>query len=614
MATKGKTPKVQELESDWRGSSIMALPTLSPRLTNSPITTGQTLAQPVVPVGRKLDLEIISRPEVSNKIAMLKRGALSGWGEPYNMSTTLTTSLIQAAIRAAERGDTWQLFTIFRDMVAGYTHLQNEFAKRKLTVVGQPHSILPRTKGNKDDEIACKVINEMTEHCDNWDDALDNLLDATLWPVAVGEKLFAPVDRSELDEYEFPIRYRLRVISPVSPTLFCYKIPYLAAGYSGVYAGGLPTLPMGSNLFASAGPELVSWNPNDWEPDLRFYEVFQNGYPNFSPADTYAPEQARHIIHRGTNLSKTIRDNFGGQLRAILFWWYFAITGRDWFGRYMQRWGHPFVVGKVDAQQKDTVDFMRNALSLAAEIGGLIIDKDAEAMLMQAASLNGAEGYKLFLDVCNDEVSKVVVGQTLSSSAKATGLGSGVARLHSDVRQDFRQSDMRKLSATLVKQLFRQYLRINGYRGHVKAIIWGGKDEQQAELLARTMKDFYTAGLEADDDGIETISERIGFTLRRAPMPMLAMGGGMGGGGRSKPGSRKGGRERPQRAQAKSFSADHLLIENGRLQEQLEEAIHESETHRKSLITLSADFNNLQTEMDKLKNNGKQNTHGLLTV
>lgn len=594
--SKPQAPNQVELQSDWRMASLLALPSVTgaPRQVGNSITTGQVLGQPDVPSavrGRKLDLAVISKPEVPDRIAMLKRGALSGWGEPYNLSTTLDASRIQAAIRAAERGDTWQLFTIFRDMVAGYTHLQNEFAKRKMIVVGQPHAILPRIKGNKQDELAVKVLEEMIDHCDNWQDAMDNILDATLWPVSVQEKLFAPVNDSDEDDYQFKVRYRLRKLDPVSPTLFCFKIPYLASGFGGGFAYGLPPSYDLSPQTLPLGPEMVVWNPNNWEPELRFYEVFENGYPNFSPASTYGPEEARHLIHRGSNLSKTIRDNFGSHMRAIVFWWFLATEGRDWFGRYMQRWGHPFVVGKVDAQQHDTVEFMRQALSLATEIGGLIIDKEAEATLMQAASLNGAEGYRLFLETCNDEVSKVVVGQTLSSTARSTGLGSGVAKLHGDVRDDFRQSDMRKLSSTLVKQLFKQYLRINGYRGHVRSIVWGGKDETKAELLARTMKDFATAGIEADDAGLDVISERVGFSLQRIPISkMMALKGGMGGG--------KGGQNRPTGNHARNFDASD---DYERL---LEEHEHTVRRQKEEITLLQNEVNRLM-EFSASKGNGK---------
>lgn len=503
---------------DWRSKSISSLPVMTGMLAPQR-PGGQTLPQ-LVPTQRAISVPaVVRRVDPSNNaIAVSKRGVLSGFGDPMNQSTTLDASRIQAALRMAERGDTWQLFTIFRDMEAGYSHLQAEFAKRKLTVVGQPHTILPKNKKNRDDVIAAEVIDEMIEHCDNWDDALSHLLSAALWPVAVMEKLFLPVDSGEKASYAHPVRYRLRKLDPVNPTLFCYKIPYLSAGIGG------PPLTQNQNNFRDLGDQAV-YNPDAWEPELRFYEVYDNGYPDFAIANTYAPDQNVHLVYRGNNLSKTIRDNFGCHMRAILFWWYLATNARDWWGRYTQRWGHPFILGKVDAQQKDTLQFMQAQLSMSLEIGGLIIDKNAEAQLLQAAALNGAEGYKIFVEFANEEVSKVVVGQTLSSSAKPTGLGSGVANLQGQVRDDYRQSDARKLSTALVNQLFKQYLRINGYKGNIKGIIWGGKNEQQAKELSEAMKNFKAAGLEADDSGIETISERTGISLQRAPEPPVAAPG-----------------------------------------------------------------------------------------
>jgi len=188
-----------------------------------------------------------------------------------------------------------------------------------------------------------------------------------------------------------------------------------------------------------------------------------------------------------------------------------------------------------------------------------------------------------------------VVGQTLSSTARSTGLGSGVAKLHGDVRDDFRQSDMRKLSATLIKQLFRQYLRINGYSGHIRGIFWGGKDETKAELLARTMKDFGAVGIEADDKGLEVISERVGISLRRN-MALVSSGPG------------KGGQTRPTRNQTKSFNADSALEEYIALVETKDQQLRESSD---KVNSLTQQLNQIQYEMGI---RGMKNGHSRLVT
>lgn len=442
-----------------------------------------------------------------------RRARISGFGEPQNLSTQMDAERIQAALRAAERGDTWQLFTIYRDMIVGFTHLQAEWAKRKMVVCGQPHALIPKDKENKDDVIAAKVIAQMIAHCDNWMDGMSHLLDATLWPVSVAEKIYEAIPTWEKDQYDIPVRFRLKQIAPVNYTLLCFKLPYMPNGTGGV---GIAPIRRGTNGYSGQdnNPALV-YDVDTWEPDLRFYNTYENGYIDFTFADIYEPERERHIVHRGDLLSRAIRDNFGGPLRAILFWWLVATKDRDFFSIFMQKYGSPFILGKADAQSSDTVAMLQAAFATAVQIGGLVIDKKAEAELIQAAAHDGANAHKVFIDLCNSEVSKIVLGQTLSSTPEKTGLGSSVGNLHNEVRGDIRLYDMKKLSETLKQQLFRPYLRNNGFRGNPPDILWGGEKEGDAEMLAKSVNSFFLGGLEPDDTGIEVISQRVGYNLRR---------------------------------------------------------------------------------------------------
>lgn len=462
-------------------------------------------------------------------VPMRRRARQSGLGEPPNLSTQLDADAIQSALRAAERGDTWRLFTIYRDQVLGYSHLQSEWGKRKMVITGQPHALIPKDKSNSDDLRAVEVIQEMIDHCENWMDGMTHLLDATLYPVSVAEKIFEPIEMSEEGEFKNPVRYKLKQIKEVNYTLLCFKLPYMPQGQSGNFVNA-PYAQFTRNItgygIRSLDNPALRYDVDDWEPDLRFYETQPNGYIDFSLANVYAPEKMRHIIHRGDILSKSIRDNFGGPMRACLFWWLLATKDRDWFGLFMQKYGSPFLVGKTDAQNSESVTLLQNAFALATQIGGIVIDKRAEIELEQASAQEGANAHKTLIGVCNDEISKLVVGQVLSSSAKNTGLGSGVANLHGEVRQDIRLFDMRKLSETLKNQLFRPYLRMNGYRGSPPSILWGGEKEGDAQSLSDSVSKFALGGLEPDDDGIATISQRVGYGLRRKPMPVAASSSG----------------------------------------------------------------------------------------
>ncbi len=420
-----------------------------------------------------------------------RRARISGLGQPQYLGTTLDVQRIQNALRAAERGDMWLLMTIFRDMASSYTHLQAEWGKRKCVITGQPESLIPHDANNPDDVIACEVIRDMIDNCDNWFDALTHLLDATLYPISCAEKIFEPVSTSEANNFKHPLRYTLKEIAPIDYTLLCFKVPYL------------PNIGPGRN-------SAQVFNADDWEAWLRFYATDSNGMVQFSLTDLYKPDKSTHIIHRGNMLSPSIPPNFGGHMRAILFWWLLATQDRDWWAMMMAKYGMPIPVAKVDSQQKDTVSNMQAALSLCSQLGGIVIDKKATIDWESVAGTDGSNSHKIFNDYCNCEVSKITVGQVLSSTPKNTGLGSGMADQAEEVREDLRQFDTMKMADTLEKQLFTQFLRINGYGGKSPTIWWGGMREGAAQSFSKTLSQLKTAGLQLTEDGIRTASEKLG--------------------------------------------------------------------------------------------------------
>lgn len=457
--------------------------------TTFPISRPQTKQVPV-PVADKTQ---------DGTVEFTRKARYSGVGQPANLSSTLDVQRIQNALRTAERGDFWMLATIFRDMTAGYTHLQAEWAKRKLVITGQPEALIPASQ-DADDIQACEVIKEAISHCRNWRTGLVHLLDATLWPVSAAEKIYGEINEVNKVQFKYLKRYFLKEISPINYELLNFKVPYSPNGGTG------------------SQNEALNFNPDDWEAWLRFYSTTPAGGVNYSGIGTYKPDPSIHIVHRGNMLSPTIPPNFGGHMRAILFWWLLATQDRDWWAQMMQKYGSPFILGKADVQQKDTVEFLQAAFAMAAQIGGLVIDRKAEAELVQANASDGSQSHKLFNDYCNCEVSKIVIGQVLSATPKNTGLGSGMAQQAEDIRDDIRVSDTRNLSDTLSRQLFQQILDINGY-GYMRApfVAWGGMRAGAAKIFSNTLVDIKNAGLKLSKPGVQTACENFGFGVEIDP-------------------------------------------------------------------------------------------------
>lgn len=438
--------------------------------------------------------------------------------EPPNLSTSATVATVQSAIRSAEGGDTRQLFALYRDLSIGGSHIQCEFGKRKMAVLSQPHSILPQDPKNADDVAASQAVAQMISDCENWTDGLTHLLDATLWPVAVVEKLYRPADQENdgRERSEGPtLQYTLRRLHLVNPTLLCFRKPASAA----------LNVQRSTLNFERSNGEVNE----PWESELRFHPTDAEGRISFGWDSSYAAERERHIVHRG-HLLAGVRDNWGGPMRSIVFWWLMSVLGRDWFARAMERYGSPFPVGKTDATNQAAVDLLTEAFALSTKIGGLVVDNETQVELIQAATTGMADAHEKFIGLCNREISKVIVGQELSATSAPTGLGSGTANLQGDVREDIRSFDQIKLAETLTRQLFDPFLEINGLRGKVK-IVWGGLDSAEAKEVADLLVSLGQAMLEPTDDAIPVISERVGFQVQRKAVPEpSAIPGGFGGG------------------------------------------------------------------------------------
>jgi phage gp29-like protein len=452
-------------------------------------------------------------------VALQRMARESGLSQMQYLGTTLDTQRIQNAMRAAERGDTWLLFTIIRDMISNYPHLNAEWNKRKMVIIGQPLSLTPADPTDKDDKVACKVIAEAIDNCENWEQGMQHLLDGTLKPLAAGEKIYEAISLAERTsgKYKWLKNYRLKQIAPISDLLHCYKIPYMPGGLS-----------------RNGGNPATLFNVDDWEPWLRFYHTEPNGMVRFGTMEVYAPDPVRHIIHRGNLLSTTMPPNFGGYMRMLLFIWLFGGQARDSWTLMMNKYGMPIPVAEVDSANEQIMNDVRSALSLGAQLGGIAIPKGSKLTWSGVPGTDGSNQHKVYQDWMNCETSKLVLGQVTSARPEKGGLAGGMAEQSEAVRDDIRMWDTTSLRSTLRKQLFRQILDLNGYGGRTPIPTWGGAKPGDAAMLGRMLRDFYTAGLRPTATGIVTSSERTGVEMERVPEALLKHGGGRGGDGEGK--------------------------------------------------------------------------------
>lgn len=378
----------------------------------------------------------------------------------------LDVDTVHAYLSAADNQDPRQLFALYEEM-AFDGHIQTEFSKRKLAVLGDQMNIVPVDKNNVADLKAAEVVKAMTGRCSSFFDALSWLLDGTLFPVAVVEKVYS---RARVPGLAFDLEKMVRV-----------------------------------------PPDLFDYSTNG---KLRIRDTTEVGDVS---STTHDCDPMSYIKHRGHLM--TAPDYRGGPMRCLVFWWLFSNFDREWWVRFLDRYGSPFLLGKYDQSDDYSRVVLENAFSLASKLGGLAVSRETDVEIKEAMSKSGGEAFGAFHSICQREKSKLILGQTTSAEAQSTGMNSDMGKVQAEVRSDIRMFDAITLGNTLRHQLFQPWLRINGIAGNVM-VSWGAEKTEDTKETAGALASLSNAGVELTNDGIEVLSNRMNLGLQRKSTPV----------------------------------------------------------------------------------------------
>lgn len=113
----------------------------------------------------------------------------------------------------------------------------------------------------------------------------------------------------------------------------------------------------------------------------------------------------------------------------------------------------------VGAKPEEKSRLLAALVSIGHNAAGII--PESMAIELHEASKASADPYLAMIDWAERSQSKAILGQTLSAESKSTGLGSGVANLQADVRDDILKSDARQIAGTLTRDLVYPLLALN---------------------------------------------------------------------------------------------------------------------------------------------------------
>jgi phage gp29-like protein len=385
--------------------------------------------------------------------------------EPAALAHTLDVDKLGSILRSAESGDMEDLFSLYRDIISGHSHVQAEFGKRKLAVVGDEPVFTAKDKDNPADVTVSKDTEEQLSALPNWLDVQLHLLDSTLFPLSLVEKIYRPSMRDGW-------MYEIAELRPV---------PYRLIDYT-------------------TGTLML------WDTDAQGNRL----------ATRREVDLTRFIVHRGHALT-SVRDTWGGPMRAVVFWYLFSVMDRSWWGRFLDRYGAPFMEASYDEADDTARLTLSRAFAAATKVFGIAVPKNVQLKMHQANATSAGDAFEKFHTVANAEMSKVIVGQTMSSTAASTGLNNSQGDMQEQVRQDIRQFDARRLGHTLRTQLFIPLQQANSWSGAAPTIGWGGESADDMAVTGDILTALPAAGLRVTDAGIEVLSKRLGLPLERMP-------------------------------------------------------------------------------------------------
>ena len=322
------------------------------------------------------------------------------------VSDGLTPERIAACYKAADTGDIRRQSHLFEQMEEKDPHLLGERTKRVKVVRDVKFTLTPASDSARDMEIY-EFVKKHTLDLSDWGDTVEAMQDA----VGKGFSALEPVwDMSEgqgvIEHFEFLEQKRFTFRSPQG---LLSKTPRLLTD---------------TNMQGIDIP--------DWQLVIRTYGG-KTGHPAKS-----------------------------GVFRPCSWMYLFKnYSIKDWVV-FCERVGKPLMLGKYPAQSQDSVKtaLMRALRALGSDAYGIIPENSSVEFIESQQKSASSDLYFTLANFCNKEVSKAILGQTLSADIGDVG-SKAAADTHKGIMLDLILSDGREIATVSNQQIITPLVGFN---------------------------------------------------------------------------------------------------------------------------------------------------------
>lgn len=204
-----------------------------------------------------------------------------------------------------------------------------------------------------------------------------------------------------------------------------------------------------------------------------------------SPNGAELPEN-KFIIHEYK--AKSGHISRGGVLRVVAWMYLFKnYTLKDWIS-FCEIYGMPLRLGKYSqsASEDDKNALMQALIQIGTDAAGMVPD-GTEIEFVEASKTSSADVYEKLARYCDEQISKAILGQTLTSDS---GGSHAQSKTHNEVRHDLTAADCKALAATIRQDLIRPLVLFNF--GEERRIPYLKFDFEEADDLKETVDIYRT--------------------------------------------------------------------------------------------------------------------------
>lgn len=324
------------------------------------------------------------------------------------------------------------IYDLYSEMEDKDGHLFSVLQTRKNGVLSRTRRIQAESDDPRDQAVA-RFVEERLQAISNFDQVLYNLLDAlgkgyavaeVLWELRDGQVAVSRIKSRHQRRFVFDAQGELRLLNPSKE--------YAQQIKSSSPASRTPVMTGFASPMSTAGSAL--WGVP--LPPRKFLVLTFNA----------------------------MNDNpYGKGLCCKAYWYYwFKKNNLKFWVIFNEKFGSPTVIGKyrVGTSEEERKRLFEVIESLQNDTG-ITIPDNVVIEFLEAKRTGTINSYKDLADWCNDEISKIVLGATLTTSEGRRSGSLALGRVHEAVRNEYIEADAKALMSVMNSQLIPWLVEFN---------------------------------------------------------------------------------------------------------------------------------------------------------